>query len=376
MADTANPEVNTTLLVSANFEKKFLNIVLIPGSTKATVPGTSYDQLRYAYSFGGGKLAQKVLNSLLDTKTENYIVVGQPLLANLIEAVDGLPLTMADEITTYVNYRYTIFPAGKQTLTGIQTIDLLSYFAQKKDIQETLENELIVLDSLITTIWKSNDFNKDKNIKLDEEALAGLEYNLEEEELQELKDFLFELKPKEISLVYLNGAQENGENGTPYWLPDHKQIAKILTTLEKGNILKSASLGGEITVSKETITRGAASSSGEIIVNEELPLVSVDVLNGNGVEDSAEEVAALLREAGYVIGRVGNASRQNYPVSYILYQEGFSQKAEEVATLLSIIQLGPMPEHLETDSEIAVVVGLDKIVTPEKGTQEETQPGP
>lgn len=102
--------VNTTLLVSANFEKKFLNIILIPGSTKAVIPGTSYDQLRYAYSFGGGKLVQKVLNSLLDTKIERYIVTDQPLLANLIEAVGGLPLTMADEITTYVNYRYTIFP--------------------------------------------------------------------------------------------------------------------------------------------------------------------------------------------------------------------------------------------------------------------------
>src|SRR2546430_2335167 len=56
-------------------------------------------------------------------------------------------------------------------------------------------------------------------------------------------------------------------------------------------------------------------------------LVTVTVLNGNGVAGAAADTASRVRARGYKIRKVGNAPRSGYGRSVVMYRAGFRPEA-------------------------------------------------
>ncbi len=97
----------------------------------------------------------------------------------------------------------------------------------------------------------------------------------------------------------------------------------------------------------------AASSEGTPAAKKEPPAkaapaalprrkVSVMVLNGNGRTGAASAAAARVKGRGYRIGTVGNAPRQDYPRSIVMYRKGFAAEGERLARDLRIALVGPL----------------------------------
>ena len=72
---------------------------------------------------------------------------------------------------------------------------------------------------------------------------------------------------------------------------------------------------------------------------------SVMVLNGNGSNGAAGVEAARLRTHGYPVNAVGNAKRNDYAASIVMYRPGYGREAQRLA-------------H---DMGIKIVSGLDGI---------------
>ena len=72
---------------------------------------------------------------------------------------------------------------------------------------------------------------------------------------------------------------------------------------------------------------------------------SVLVLNGNGRNGAAGAEAASLRMHGYPVAAVGNAKRNDYAASIVMYRPGYDREAQRLA-------------H---DMGIKVVSGLDGV---------------
>jgi hypothetical protein len=68
----------------------------------------------------------------------------------------------------------------------------------------------------------------------------------------------------------------------------------------------------------------------------------VMVLNGNGRSGAAGLTADRLRRVGYAIGVVGNAARNDYPQSVIMYRRGFRPEAERLARDVHTRLVGPL----------------------------------
>ena len=66
------------------------------------------------------------------------------------------------------------------------------------------------------------------------------------------------------------------------------------------------------------------------------------VLNGNGRTGAAAAAASQVRNRGYRIGRVGNASRTDFARSLVMYRPAFVGEGRRLARDLGVRQVGPL----------------------------------
>jgi LytR cell envelope-related transcriptional attenuator len=89
-------------------------------------------------------------------------------------------------------------------------------------------------------------------------------------------------------------------------------------------------------------------------------LISVTILNGNGVAGAAATEASRVRARGYLIGEVGNAPRGGYGRSVVMYRPGRRREALRLARDLRIRLVTPLDGLRPRDllgAQLAVVVG-------------------
>lgn len=87
-------------------------------------------------------------------------------------------------------------------------------------------------------------------------------------------------------------------------------------------------------------------------------LITLSVLNGNGIKGSAESVSQTLKTAGFSPTKVANARSFSYTSTYIYYQTGKETEAGLVATALAgrtIIQ--KLDDAIAGNYNVLVVVG-------------------
>ena len=89
-------------------------------------------------------------------------------------------------------------------------------------------------------------------------------------------------------------------------------------------------------------------------------LVSVTILNGNGVSGAAASEASRVRARGYIVGRVGNAPRGSYGHSVVMYRAGRVREARRLARDLGVAIVSPLDGLRKTDlhgAKLAVILG-------------------
>ena len=89
-------------------------------------------------------------------------------------------------------------------------------------------------------------------------------------------------------------------------------------------------------------------------------VVTVTVLNGNGVSGAAADTASRVRARGYKIGVVGNAPRGGYGRTIVMYRAGLSREGSRLAHDLGIGIASPLDGLRPRDlhgAKLAVVIG-------------------
>jgi LytR cell envelope-related transcriptional attenuator len=87
---------------------------------------------------------------------------------------------------------------------------------------------------------------------------------------------------------------------------------------------------------------------------------SVLVLNGNGIAGAAADEAQAVRRKGYVVASVGNAPRNDYRRTLVLYRPGYKPEAARLARDLHARIVSPL-DGLKTrqlfGAHVAVILG-------------------
>jgi hypothetical protein len=86
----------------------------------------------------------------------------------------------------------------------------------------------------------------------------------------------------------------------------------------------------------------------------------VAVLNGNGRNGAAAAAAAHLHALGYRIASTGNARRQDYATTVVLYQRGYEPEAARLARDMHVKVIGPLDGMGRSQlhgGQLAVILG-------------------
>lgn len=100
------------------------------------IPGRGHNRMNAAYAFGGGPLLGRVLQDSFGLQPEGYVAVNFSLMADLVDAIGGVELTVADYelrplngILTYYNGKCglpsqqgKLMQPGTQVLSGLQAM--------------------------------------------------------------------------------------------------------------------------------------------------------------------------------------------------------------------------------------------------------------
>jgi hypothetical protein len=84
------------------------------------------------------------------------------------------------------------------------------------------------------------------------------------------------------------------------------------------------------------------------------------VLNGNGRTGAASSAAGRLSALGYRIGGKGNAQRQDYATTVVMYRKGFTGEGRRLARDLHAPVVGPLdglPVSALHGAQLVVVLG-------------------
>lgn len=122
-------------------------------------------------------------------------------------------------------------------------------------------------------------------------------------------------------------------------------IELVLLIVIGGALLaKPDPVGRRATAKAPAVTAKKHVAPAARVVPAELPRrkVRVVVLNGNGRQGAAAAAASRVSGRGYRLGTVGNAPRQDYPQSIVMYRRGFEGEGRRLARDLGVKVVGPL----------------------------------
>ena len=194
MNDIDSGRSDTIIITSINPMKKSIKLISIPRDTYVTVPGYGKTKINHAYAYGKEQLSIKTINSNFDMNLTEYITIDFSGLANIINEVGGIELTITesekDYINTYVkeSYKLTSNPikkvesTGKVILTGEQALthsrnrtvgNDFTRASRQRDVIEALINKIATLD-INKILSLSDDFLKEVKTNINITDYIGL----------------------------------------------------------------------------------------------------------------------------------------------------------------------------------------------------------
>lgn len=101
--DDTNSRSDTIMILSIDKENKDIKITSIMRDTYIHIPTEYYTRINAAYYFGGPKLAVQTINTNFDLDITDYITVNFNAIADLVDAVGGIELTITEEEVDIMN---------------------------------------------------------------------------------------------------------------------------------------------------------------------------------------------------------------------------------------------------------------------------------
>ncbi len=101
--DEVNSRSDTIMILSVDKENNDIKITSIMRDTYIHIPTEYYTRINAAYYYGGPKLAVQTINTNFDMDITDYITVNFNAIADIVDAVGGIELTITEEEVDIMN---------------------------------------------------------------------------------------------------------------------------------------------------------------------------------------------------------------------------------------------------------------------------------
>lgn len=324
---------DTIILVSVDPKAKEVGVLSVPRDTRVMIPGRGYNRINTAYAFGGPQLAKKTVENWLGIDIDYYVVVDFAGFEHIVDTLGGVEIDVEKRMRYQDRAQglHIDLHPGRQVLDGRQALNYIRYRAdglgdvslvdpvqelyggrvqRQQRFLEALARELVKPAVIAKVPALIDDFRSAVQTDMPAQTMVKLGLALRDMDLQKVK-----------SRVVPGVGGEIGS--ASYWLADQDKLKRVVQDLFHST-----------------------------------PVVTVQVLNGNGQSGVARQVAQSLQGEGYDVVTVGNAARFDYQQTEVHFRQDREQVARRIADLLhSQAVIKASPEDLETD--VVVILGKD-----------------
>lgn len=116
-------------IILLNIKEDNINLISIPRDTLIHIEGKGKSKINASYAYGGIELCKKTIESLLDTRIDNYVVFNFKAVQKGVNALGGFTVTIPKDIriSDPELKKNFLLKKGSYKLNGIQTLEYLRY---------------------------------------------------------------------------------------------------------------------------------------------------------------------------------------------------------------------------------------------------------
>ncbi|MFO7293066.1 MAG: LCP family protein [Acidimicrobiia bacterium] len=312
-------------------------ILSIPRDTWVPIEGHGEGKINAAYAYGGPALMVKTVRDLIGVPIHHYVEVDFAGFQALVDEIGGVEMDFENPARDPKSKLDV--PAGTVVLDGYQALA----YARSRYYQELRDGQWVSVDAtdigrtqrqqaLVLAILKR--LKRPATLAETGDIVASIAQHmtvdaaLAESSLTQLAFSLREIGPSDIETATLPtvGATRGGAS---IQVLEQPAAAAVLEAFRTGSSLDAD--GGEA-------------------------IVSVDVLNANGIAGNAGRWASRLRELGYTVNRVDNADEREDTTVVVVGDDRVVAGEVLVDALgFGAVEVGEVPEGVDA----VVLLGAD-----------------
>ena len=337
---------DTLLLVSLNEEEKKASVLSIPRDTRVEMGEGTYEKINHAYAYGGHEYTQEILEKLLATKIDGYVLIDIRAFERIIDAVGGVDVDVEkrmyyeDPWDDNGGLVIDLYP-GEQHLDGEHAMEYIRYRDEEGDIGRIARQQKF-MHALLDRLTSAEVLPRLPEIV--RELSSVIETDFDIKDILHMASFLPEVKSHGVNSVMLPG-KPGWWQETSYWLP----------SVEEARSVFASQLGVEFTPAmaaaakkdadfyRTHLPKGLVNVEGTMVMasafgnGASLPVearglggrktpkpeeISVRVLNESSISGAAADAAEVLRGRGFDIAHVGNGETTSRAMTVILVPKG------------------------------------------------------
>jgi LCP family protein required for cell wall assembly len=313
------------------------HILSIPRDTLVPIDGHGEDKINAAYAYGGAPLMVRTVADAFAVPIHHYVEVGFAGFQDLVNELGGV--TMSFPYPARDAKSRLDVPEGTVTLDGFQALAYArsrSYqelrdggwrSVDASDIGRAQRQQTLVL-AILQQMRRPSTLTEAGSIVASFARHMTVDAALAESSLAELALAMRGMGASDIETATIptEGATRNGAS---VQLLAQPAAASMLEAFRSGRPMD---------------------------IGESADILSVDVLNGNGIAGSAAEWASRLQQAGYTVNRIEDAGRLREETAVLVE----ANRAEAATELLDDLGFGKVEiGNVPADVDAVVILGSD-----------------
>ena len=334
---------DTIMLFKIHNSTNKVNIISIPRDSYVAIPGHGYSKINHAYAYGGSDLLIRTVEHNFNIDIYKHIQVSLEDLKYIVGVLGGVEVDV-DVRMYYQDKAGNLFinlQPGKQRLNSEQAMGFIRF---RHDIDGDIgrtRRQQILIQAIFSEV--SRPINMFKIPVIMTHLLKQINTDLN---IRELLWFSSKVK-KSYDNSQLFRTTLTGTDlyiwGVSFINLDQDMLRTVLLKAQDPTEIKQQAQTTRVIATQQTSgppqpasIREPESSDKTHISAPVLEPIRMEILNGNGVEGSAEQVKDELLKKGFVISRLSNSSRFTYRKSTLVIWHKKGKDTNYVRKLLGI----------------------------------------
>ncbi len=284
---------DSMMLVSIDPARHRVGVVSIPRDSRVEIEGHGTEKINSAHAFGGPELSVSTVRSTFLVQIDHYVVIDTQGLKRLFEALG--PVQVLVEKPMHYRDRtaglHVNLEPGLQTLDPVQAEEYVRFRHDARGDIGRMERQQWFLRQVAHKLKEPQII-----LKLPELiafARDNVVTDMTADDMIRAIGFLKDLQPTQVETATLPGVPEMIGGGS-YWIPDMDQSRKVLGRLIGTGLLSATNPGAE----EQQSPAIEVGTTGDTAVVKPM---TVSIRYPKGAEESANNIAQVLTDNGYVV---------------------------------------------------------------------------